>query len=221
MATSFHSAIPPFAPLAVRIVGVMVSTAATGDDVEAVADTITLAFLHDPVWGPALARADGSMSHHAGFWRCYVEGALRYSTVFMTDDASAVAVWTPPGGTELSELQEAEARRIIQAGLEPEAAAALFQLWERFDSSRPRDDPHAYLGLLATHPARRGQGIGQALLAENLRDWDAQGIPAYLESTNPANDHRYARAGFQPIGGFTAVLDSARVTTMWRAVPSS
>jgi len=61
--------------------------------------------------------------------------------------------------------------------------------------------------------------IGQTLLAENLVDWDAQGIPAYLESTNPGNDHRYARAGFLPIGGFSAVLNSAHVTTMWRAVP--
>jgi GNAT superfamily N-acetyltransferase len=197
----------------------MVSRAATGDDVEAVTETITLAFLHDPVWGPALARVDGTTSHHIGFWRCYVEGALRYSTVFMTDDASAVAVWTPPGGTEMSEAQEAEARSIITAGLEPAAAKALFTLWERFDRSHPHDDPHAYLGLLATHPASRGQGIGQTLLAENLRDWDAQGVPAYLESTNPVNDHRYARAGFLPIGGFSAVLDSARVTTMWRAVP--
>jgi GNAT superfamily N-acetyltransferase len=197
----------------------MLSNAATADDVEAVTETIMLAFLHDPVWGPALARADGATTHHAGLWRCYVEGALRYSTVFMTDDASAVAVWTPPGGTEMSEAQEAEARSIITAGLEPAAAKALFALWERFDGSHPHDDPHAYLGLLATHPASRGRGIAQTLLAENLRDWDAQGIPAYLESTNPANDHRYARAGFLPIGGFSAVLDSARVTTMWRAVP--
>lgn len=197
------------------------SRAATDGDVDAVTETITLAFLHDPVWGPALARTDGATSHHAGFWRCYIEGAMRYSTVFMTDDASAVAVWTPPGGTEMSDVQEAEARRIVTSGLEPDAVAAMFTLWERFDRSRPHDDPHAYLGLLATHPANRGRGIGQALLAENLVDWDSQGIPAYLESTNPANDHRYARAGFVPLGGFSAVLDSAHVTTMWRAVPEA
>src|SRR5215212_6215567 len=129
--------------------GLMVSRAATGDDVEAVTETITLAFLHDPIWGPALARTDGRTGHHAGFWQCYVEGALRYSTVFMTDDASAVAVWIPPGGTEMSEQQEATARSIIAAGLEAEAATALFTLWDRFDSSRPHADPHAYLGLLA------------------------------------------------------------------------
>jgi len=46
--------------------------------------------------------------------------------------------------------------------------------------------------------------------------WDALGVPAYLESTNPANDHRYERAGFRSVGGFTAVLDDAPVTAFWR-----
>ena len=59
------------------------------------------------------------------------------------------------------------------------------------------------------------------LLAEDLGGWDAIGVPAYLESTNPANDHRYARAGFVPIGGFEAVRDAAPVTAMWRAVGGS
>jgi GNAT superfamily N-acetyltransferase len=70
--------------------------------------------------------------------------------------------------------------------------------------------------VLATHHEHRGRGIGQQLLAANLRGWDAQGIPAHLESTNPANDHRYERAGFLPVGGFDAVLANTRITMMWR-----
>jgi predicted GNAT family acetyltransferase len=77
---------------------------------------------------------------------------------------------------------------------------------------------HAYLSLLATHPAHRGRGVGQELLAADLARWDAAGIPTYLESTNPANDHRYARLGFRPIGGFHAVRDGAWVTAMRREV---
>jgi predicted GNAT family acetyltransferase len=78
-----------------------------------------------------------------------------------------------------------------------------------------------YLSLLATHPDHRGRGIGQALLAETLARFDEQGIPSYLESTNPANDHRYRRAGFRPVGGFRSVVDGVVVTTMWRDVASS
>jgi len=197
----------------------MITRAATRDDLAHVTQTLSLAFLHDPVWGVALARPDGSTDHHAAYWQIYVEGALRYTTVFMVDDASAVSVWIPPGGTDLTDAGEKAIDQLVRATLEPASVRAIFELWERFAANHPRDEPLAYLSLLATHPDHRGQGIGQRLLAEDLARWDATGMPAYLESTNPGNDHRYERAGFRRIGGFRAVLDDAPVSTMWR--PSS
>jgi ribosomal protein S18 acetylase RimI-like enzyme len=192
------------------------SRAATHDDIDRVVECLALAFRTDPVWGVALARPDGSTGHHGAFWRSYVEGALRYSSVFTTDDVSAVSVWIPPGGTELSDEQEADVVRLVEASLEPARAQAMFDLWERFEVNHPHAEPHAYLSLLATHPDHRGRGIGQQLLAEHLDRLDADGVPAFLESTNPANDHRYERAGFRRIGGFMSVLDDAPITTMWR-----
>lgn len=194
----------------------MITRPATLDDLAAVTETLSLAFLHDPVWGVALARPDGSTDHHTAYWRMYVEGALRYSTVFMTENAAAVSVWIPPGGTDLTDAGEKAMEQLVTATLEPASAEAMFDLWERFAANHPGDEPHAYLSLLATHPDHRGLGIGQRLLAENLTRWDAAQVPAFLESTNPANDHRYERAGFRRIGGFRAVLDDAPVSTMWR-----
>jgi GNAT superfamily N-acetyltransferase len=194
----------------------MITRPATLDDLGLVAETLSLAFLHDPVWGVALARPDGSTDHHAAYWQIYVEGALRYSTVFMTDDASAVSVWIPPGGTDLSDAGEKAITQLVRATLEPAGVQAMFDLWDRFAVNHPHDEPHAYLSLLATHPDHRGQGVGQRLLAEDLVRWDAERLPAYLESTNPGNDHRYERAGFRRIGGFLSVLDDAPISTMWR-----
>ena len=194
----------------------MLSRAAIADDVDRVTETIRLAFLGDPVWSIALARLDGSTVHLDGYWRLYVEGALRYSTVFMTEDASAVSVWVPPDGTELSEAQEAALEQVIRTNLEPKTVRALFELWDRFGANHPRQEPHAYLSLLATHPVHRGHGLGQKLLSEDLARFDSQGLAAYLESTNPGNDHRYERAGFKRIGGFKAVLNDVPITTMWR-----
>jgi GNAT superfamily N-acetyltransferase len=198
----------------------MITRPAAIDDIGRVTQTLSLAFLHDPVWGVALARSDGSTDHHAAYWQIYVEGALRYSTVFMTEDASAVSVWIPPGGTDLSDAGEKSIEQLVGATLEPAAAQAIFELWERFAANHTDDEPHAYLSLLATHPDHRGHGIGQRLLAENLARWDAERLPAYLESTNPGNDHRYERAGFRRIGGFRAVLDDAPISTMWRPSPT-
>ena len=55
-----------------------------------------------------------------------------------------------------------------------------------------------------------------ALLADNLARIDAEGRPAYLESTNPANLERYRSFGFADRGTFTLGDDGPAVTTMWR-----
>ena len=187
---------------------------ATSDDVEEIAEILTLAFLDDPVWGPALERPGGATDHLDPFWRIYAEGSLRTGGAYIAD--GAVALWTPPGETELSDAQEAELMELLRTSFVGDDLAALLKLYDRIDSAHPRDVSHAYLGLLATHPRARGRGIAQQLLAENLRGWDARGVPAYLESTNPVNDHRYERAGFRPVDGITAVLSDAHITTMWR-----
>ena len=55
-----------------------------------------------------------------------------------------------------------------------------------------------------------------ALLAENLERIDALGMPAYLESSNPANNRRYERHGFEAVGSFNPPGSPIPVTTMWR-----
>lgn len=199
----------------------MITRAATEADVAAVATTIMLAFLDDPVWGTALARRDGTTTHLHAYWRLHVEGAVRHSTVFLADDAAAVAVWVPPGAAELSAEQQAALAELADANLPPSAVHALHELWSRFEANHPQREPHAYLSLLATHPDHRGSGLGQRLLADGLRRFDELGVGAFLESTNPANDHRYERAGFGRIGGFYAVANNAPISTMWRPPTTS
>ncbi len=54
------------------------------------------------------------------------------------------------------------------------------------------------------------------LLAANLAQIDALGLPAYLESSNPANDARYERLGFVRVGEFSAPRGGPTVGCMWR-----
>ncbi len=197
----------------------MGSSLAALEDIDSVAACITHAFATDPIWSVALAGVDGRTDHHKAYWRIFVEGAMRFGTVHQWDSGAAVSVWIPPEENELTPALDAEVEALIVRSLDVEGATAMHELERRFEKSRgsvPRQ--HAYLALLATDSEHRGRGVGQALLAANLREWDALGVPTYLESSNPANDHRYVRAGFAPIGGFDAVLDGARVTAMWREV---
>jgi ribosomal protein S18 acetylase RimI-like enzyme len=191
---------------------------ARDSDLDRATETITLAFREDPVWGVALARPDGTTDHHAPYWRMFVDGAHDQGGVWLLDDGAAVAVWIPPGGRELSESDVEMLKVYNAATLGAEGARDMHELYERFEGHGLGEEPFAYLSLLATHSDHRGRGIGQALLAENLRRWDELGVPCYLESTNPGNDHRYERAGFRRIGEFTSVRNDAPISRMWRVV---
>jgi GNAT superfamily N-acetyltransferase len=100
--------------------------------------------------------------------------------------------------------------------LEGPRAGEIVQLLERFDAAHPEGPPHYYLSLLGVHPEQRGKGIGMGLVAENLATMDAEGAPAYLESSNSANDRRYEHLGFAKVGSFSTPDDAVHVATMWR-----
>ncbi len=184
-------------------------------DCEVVTLITTLAFANDPLWSHAMARTDGSTEHHAWFWKLFVEGALRYPWIWLTLGGEAASIWIPPGGTEMSEEQEEQLSKLAKESL-GSAADNYLELLSRFDAAHPRDEPHYYLSLLGTHPHHRGKGIGMALLEHDLALIDADGFPAYLESSNPANNHRYAGVGFREVGEFSYPAGGPVVTTMWR-----
>jgi GNAT superfamily N-acetyltransferase len=195
----------------------MSARVATEADIDLVTEIISLAFAGDPVWARTLGGEGKRPEELSGFWRLFVQGGLRYPWVWLWNDGEAASLWIPPGGTEMSEAQEQEFGTLAAALLSDEAAAYLSAVVTAFDANHPHDEPHYYLSLLGTHPAHRGRGAGMALLADNLARVDEEGMPAYLESSNPANDHRYARLGFKPIGQFALPGDGPVVTTMWRA----
>ena len=185
-------------------------------DSEVVTSIITLAFADDPLWSRALARTDGSIEHHARFWKLFVEGALRHPWVWLTIGGEATSIWIPPGGTEMSEEQEERLSELADEYL-GSAAGRLPRAPDALRGRPPRDEPHYYLSLLGTHPDHRGKGIGMALLEHDLALIDAEGFPAYLESSNPANNHRYAGVGFEEVGEFSYPGGAPVVTTMWRS----
>jgi GNAT superfamily N-acetyltransferase len=185
-------------------------------DIDVVARTIALAFTDDPVWGPAMAADRTTFEQRLRLWRIFVAGPVRYPWSRIVDDGSAVSVWLPPHGSELDADQEVELAFVLAEVLGETGAAEFAALAERFEANHPHDVPHAYLSLLATHPDERGRGLGMGLLADDLLRLDELHLPAWLESTNPANDARYRSVGFEPVGSFRTVDEQRVITTMWR-----
>src|SRR4051794_20249030 len=180
-------------------------------DVDPVTRVLYAAFLEDPLWRWVFSDLAGLEL----LWRLYIQSALRYPHMWVADDHAAVSVWIPPGGTELTADEEVLAEQLIEEFV-GDHAAAVMELLERFEAAHPHERPHYHLTLLGTDPDRRGDGLGMALLADNLARIDEQGMPAYLESSNPANDARYEAVGFEAVGSFTTPDGQHVVSTMWR-----
>jgi GNAT superfamily N-acetyltransferase len=176
-----------------------------------VVDVIAGAFLNDPTWSwafpdPAARRL---------WWTHCINNALRYPCSFATGGFETVAVWIPPSGTEFSHDGEQRLPGLLTELVGPRHSEVA-ELLSRFDHAHPRTEPHYYLSLLGTRNEHRGRGLGMALLNENLARIDAERMPAYLESSNPDNNHRYEAAGFVKVISFQAPGDGPVVTGMWR-----
>ena len=172
------------------------------------------AFYADPLWSWAFPDDVRRREQHRVLWRLMVEGAIRYPWTWITAGGSATSLWIPPGGTELSDEAAAGLESLL-VDLLGDGAARVLAAMDALEDAHPRDTPHFYLSLLGTDPAQRGHGYGLGLLADNLREIDARGMPAYLESSNPANVPLYARHGFVPVGVATP-SGGPEVVTMWR-----
>jgi len=78
--------------------------------------------------------------------------------------------------------------------------------------------PHLYLFTIAARKAARGRGIGKGLLAPVLAACDRDGMPVYLENSNPVNNGFYLAHGFEPLDAFAVgEADGApSMVPMWR-----
>jgi GNAT superfamily N-acetyltransferase len=190
-----------------------VRTAVTAD-VDAIVATMTTAFFDDPLWGPAFPDVARRYAQASAMWRLLIESALRYPWMLVTDKVESVALWIPPGAHELTEA-EADGFEDFLIGIVGRSdAERIMAIFGQLEAVHPTE-PHFYLSVLATHDDHRGHGFGMALLRESLARIDELSAPAYLESSNPANNDRYHGVGF--IDRDVIVTPAGQqVTTMWR-----
>jgi GNAT superfamily N-acetyltransferase len=191
--------------------------AARRADVPAITKTISLAFHDDPTWGWAFPDEQRRQEQYRVWWGFLIEAAMRFEepAVFVSGDVEAAAIWLPPGESELSPDDEERVPGLVQE-LVGDHADGFMELLEGFETVQPANPPHYYLSLLGVHDSHRGRGIGMALLEDNLARFDGEGIPTYLESSNPLNDHRYEALGYGKVGEFKTPDGSRTISAYWR-----
>ncbi len=134
-----------------------------------------------------------------------------------TDPSGAVAaLWVRPGQWPFR-LDDAEIARLTplqpllgRRGLERQRLAN-----DCMARSHPIE-PHWYLQGLGTDPPFQRRGYASAALAPVLARCDAEGTPAYLESTKRENVAFYERHGFAVTGTIDVPRHGPTLYVMWR-----
>lgn len=157
--------------------------------------TLVLGFSADPVARWASPDAATYMSRRHEFFDAFGGAAFAHGTAFVADDGAAVATWLPPGIEPDGEVMGA----IMDEQTPAHRKAELDDLVDQMDRFHPTE-PVWYLPLIAADPAWQGRGLGTALMEAATARIDADGRPAWLESSNPRNIAFYQRFGFEIVG---------------------
>lgn len=129
--------------------------------------------------------------------------ALKHGEVHVTGGkVEGVAIWFAPGKSPMSLLGMIMAGMIL-APLKygPASFMRIVRAMSHSEHLHKRAVPprHWYLSLLGVDPPRQGQGLGGKLMQPVLAQADAEGLPCYLESSNPRNLPFYKRHGFEVV----------------------
>ena len=169
---------------------------AVGDDWRVLGAITAEAFAEDPV---ATWTFDGKPCLKPVFQRLARDVYLPRGICHLADGEVGATMWLPPGPSkELSPLSlvGAAARLLVDGG--PRAMRRALAVDAEMTRRKPKA-PHVYLFSIGVLRAARGKGLGRRLLAPVLAACDAQGLPAYLENSNPLNTPLYEGAGFRLI----------------------
>lgn len=175
---------------------VQIAAPATGPvERDPVMDILALAFSSDPAVRYMFPSAATYLASFNRLATAMAGSALAAGTAYVADNGAAAALWLAPGESADGEAIGALVSETVSA----DRLETLGQIGELMGQFHP-EEPHWYLSMIGVDPSRQGQGLGAALLKAGLARCDADGLPAYLESSSPKNVPLYERHGFEVIG---------------------
>jgi ribosomal protein S18 acetylase RimI-like enzyme len=174
--------------------------AAREADAEQLIAALTLAFAMDPVIRAFYPDPRDHLTHYPEMMRIQIGAAIARRSAHYVESFNAAALWFPPAGPDTDyEVEKARRQRLdalIQATASTEGNDDLFAALGEMGRFHPKD-PHWYLFAIGVDPHHQSEGLGSLLMQHALPKSDADGIFAYLESSNPRNVPFYQRHGFE------------------------
>ncbi len=175
---------------------------------------LSVAFAHDPVLSFLFPDPVARPGLLATFFAARLAAGVGMDRLYLSEQNESVSLWLPP-------LQEGDPEPSWDAVLA--ATVALMgeeETMKRFAALEPMVEakpktPHWYLAFVGTRSESRGKGLGSALIKAVTDRCDAEGIPAALESSDPANVPLYERHGFR-VTQVVEIQNGPPIPMMWR-----
>lgn len=189
---------------------------ATLADNRRLAATYASAFEDDPTFSWFFPNERTRRRRLDGFFAySFPRMALPHDETWITGDGAAGALWIPPGKWKMPMGQQVRLLPgfVRWAGRQTPRMLGTFT---RMEKEHPHEPPSWYLLGLGTMKEKQGRGLGSSLLWHMFERLDAEGVPAYLESSNPRNIPFYARHGFVERETIKLGKGAPVVTPMWR-----
>jgi len=191
---------------------------ATAVDRDQLAGTLASAFAEDPLFTWMAGGKTGAALEPR--LRILFDAFLRSDLglddhlVFTEADERGAAIWKAPNRWKMSTgaMLRALPAMVRALGTGTPKVVGAFSAIEKV---HPKEE-HYYLEALGTRRDVQSQGVGSAVIGAMLERCDAEGMPAYLESSNVRNVPFYARHGFEVTGEIVVGKGAPTVTAMWR-----
>jgi ribosomal protein S18 acetylase RimI-like enzyme len=186
--------------------GVMDLYRISTSDIEKARSVLAESFRDDPFFTYMLGERRGDpafVKRIHGFTLAY--GVANGIVLAPSQEIEGAAIWLPPGRTSMT------AWRSIRAGVGRmmgmpfgslagrTAFARKMIAYSGFSTGlhkRHAPFPHWYLLAIGVAEVHRGKGLASRLIRPMLERLDAEGMPCYLETHNPANVGLYEHFGF-------------------------
>lgn len=171
----------------------MITVAGAGDR-QNIVDALVAAFVEDPVLRHLFPDDETYPRHAAAFFGLCFDKRVHRRSIWTIRSGAATAIWEPPGPATPGAGPGADLSRVLPA----DAYRRMCEYDDAVHAALPAE-PFWYLGVLGTHPEHTGRRWAQAVMHAGLDRAAADGLPAVLETSNPANVGFYRRAGWRVV----------------------
>jgi GNAT superfamily N-acetyltransferase len=166
----------------------------THADIPQIAHMLAAAFQDDPVTCFIFPDPVQRRKRLPAFFRVIYNSDAPKGACYMTANGEAATTWRAPGFGKLSLLEMAQqAWPWIESTRENLTRALIFSAAS--DAHHPKQ-PHWYLHIAGCLPEAQGKGFGGAAISAGIARAEADGVAAYLETSNEGNLPIYNALGF-------------------------